>query len=127
MRNCVRLIGHLGADPEVKNLDNEKKVAKFSIATSESYQDDQGNKVTDTQWHQIVAWGKQAEIVEKYLKKGSEVALEGKLLTRSYTDKEGIKRYVTEIMCSEIVMLGRKPTEEEKKPKKNGKQRTAKA
>ena len=109
LRNSVRLIGNLGADPDTKELNGGKKISKFSIATSETYQDDDGKKVTDTQWHTIVAWGKQAEIVEKYLKKGSEVALAGKLVSRAYNDKEGVKRYVTEIMCNELVLLGKKP------------------
>ncbi|MBI3500245.1 MAG: single-stranded DNA-binding protein [Bacteroidetes bacterium] len=108
LRNKVQLIGNLGQNPEVKELNGGKKVAKFSLATNETYRNKAGEKVTDTQWHNLVAWGKTAEIIEKYLKKGSEVAVEGKLLNRNYTDKEGVKRYVTEIQVSELLMLGGK-------------------
>ena len=108
MRNKVQLIGNLGQNPEVKELNGGKKLAKFSLATNETYRNKAGEKVTDTQWHNLTVWGKTADIVEKYLKKGSEVAVEGKLLNRNYTDKEGVKRYVTEIQVSEIVMLGAK-------------------
>ncbi|MCF8713304.1 single-stranded DNA-binding protein [Joostella atrarenae] len=107
LRNSVRLIGNLGNDPEVINLDSGKKLAKFSIATNENYKDQKGNVVKDTQWHNIIAWGKTADIVEKYLVKGKEVAIEGKLTSRNYDDKEGVKRYVTEINCNEILMLGK--------------------
>ena len=95
-------------DPEVKSLDGGKKLAKMSIATNEIYKNANGEKVTETQWHNLIAWGKTAEIVEKFLKKGSEIAIEGKLLNRNYTDKEGIKRYVTEIEVSEVLMLDSK-------------------
>ncbi len=108
MRNKVTLIGNLGQNPEVKELNGGNKLAKFSIATNETYRNKEGEKVTDTQWHNLIAWGKTAEIVGKYLKKGSEVAVEGKLLNRNYTDKEGVKRYVTEIQVSELLMLGGK-------------------
>lgn len=108
LRNKVQLIGNLGQNPEVKELNGGKKVAKFSLATNETYRNKAGEKITDTQWHNLVAWGKTAEIIEKYLKKGSEVAVEGKLLNRHYTDKEGVKRYVTEIQVSELLMLGGK-------------------
>ena len=108
LRNKVQLIGNLGQNPEVKELENGKKMAKFSIATNETYRNKAGEKVTDTQWHNLVAWGKNAEIIEKYLKKGSEVAIEGKLLNRNYTDKEGVKRYSTEIHVNELLMLGSK-------------------
>ena len=108
MRNKVTLIGNLGQNPEVKELDGGKKLAKFSLATNETYRNKAGEKVTDTQWHNLTVWGKTADIVEKYLKKGSEVAVEGKLLNRNYTDKEGVKRYVTEVQVSELVLLGGK-------------------
>ncbi len=107
LRNKVQLIGNLGNDPEIVNLESGNKLAKFSIATNETYKNAQGEKVTDTQWHNIVAWGKTAEIVEKYLAKGNEVAVEGKLTTRSYETKEGEKRYITEIRCNELLMLGK--------------------
>lgn len=106
IRNSVRLIGNLGQDPEIKNLEGDKKLAKFSIATKEIYKNDAGEKVTETQWHNLWAWGNTATIAEKYLKKGKEVAIEGKLVTRSYTDKEGIKKYATEILVNEIALLG---------------------
>ena len=108
LRNKVQLIGNLGQNPEVKELNGGKKVAKFSLATNETYRNKAGEKVTDTQWHNLVAWGKNADIIERYLKKGSEVAIEGKLLNRNYTDKEGVKRYVTEIQVSDLLMLGGK-------------------
>ena len=108
MRNKVTLIGNLGQNPEVKAFDGGKKLAKFSLATNETYRNKAGEKVTDTQWHNLTAWGKTADIVEKYLKKGSEVAVEGKLLNRNYTDKEGVKRYVTEIQVNDLVLLGGK-------------------
>ena len=107
LRNKVQLIGHLGNDPEIVNLDNGSKLAKFSIATNETYKNTQGEKVTDTQWHNVVAWGKTAELVENYLTKGKEIALEGKLVNRSYETKEGEKRYVTEVKCYELLMLGK--------------------
>tara|TARA_R110002074_G_scaffold79925_1_gene179945 strand:+ start:2069 stop:2404 length:336 start_codon:yes stop_codon:yes gene_type:complete len=108
LRNKVQLIGNLGNDPEIITLESGKKLAKLSIATNESYKNAQGEKVTDTQWHNVVAWNKTAEIVEKYLQKGSEVAVEGKLTTRSYETKEGEKRYITEVVCNELLMLGGK-------------------
>ena len=108
LRNKVQLIGNLGKDPEIVNLDGGKKLAKFSIATNETYKNQKGEKVTDNQWHNIVAWGKTAEIIESYVTKGKEVAIEGKLTSRSYDDKEGVKRYITEVVCNELVMLGSK-------------------
>jgi single-strand DNA-binding protein len=107
LKNKVQLIGNLGQDPEVVELENGSKLAKFSVATNETFRNAKGEKVTDTQWHNIVAWGKTAEIVEKYLTKGSEIAVEGKLIHRSYETKEGDKRYVTEIRCNELLMLGK--------------------
>ncbi|OZV70711.1 single-stranded DNA-binding protein [Winogradskyella aurantia] len=107
LRNKVQLIGNLGNDPEIINLESGKTLAKFSIATNESYKNAQGEKVTDTQWHNIVAWGKTAQIVEKYITKGKEIAVEGKLTTRAWEDKDGIKRYTTEVVCNELLMLGK--------------------
>ena len=107
LRNKVQLIGNLGKDPEIINLESGKTLAKFAIATNESYKNAQGEKVTDTQWHNIIAWGKTAQIVEKYVGKGKEVAIEGKLTTRSWEDKDGMKRYITEVVCSELLMLGK--------------------
>jgi single-strand DNA-binding protein len=108
LRNKVQLIGNLGNNPEIITLDSGKKLAKLSIATNETYKNAQGEKVTDTQWHNVVAWNKTAEIIEKYLEKGSEVAIEGKLTNRSYEDKDGTKKYITEIVCDELLMLGSK-------------------
>ena len=108
LRNKVQLIGNLGMDPEVKHLTGGKTVAKISIATKEVYKNAQGEKVTETQWHNLVAWGKTAEIAEKLLKKGSEVAIEGKLINRSYNDKEGTKKYISEIMVNDFLILGSK-------------------
>jgi len=107
LRNKVQLIGNLGNDPEIMNLDGGKKLAKFSVATNESYKNAQGEKVTDTQWHNVVAWGKTAEIVEYFCSKGKEIAIEGKLTHRSYETKEGEKRYITEIRCNELLLLGK--------------------
>ena len=108
LRNKVQLIGNLGKDPEIINLESGKKLAKFTLATNESYKNAQGEKITDTQWHQIVAWGKTADVIEKYVVKGKEVAIDGKLTTRSWEDKDGIKRYTTEVVCNELLMLGAK-------------------
>ncbi|HET8885859.1 MAG TPA: single-stranded DNA-binding protein [Salinimicrobium sp.] len=108
LRNKVQLIGNVGNDPEIVNLETGKKLAKFSIATNETYKNAKGEKVTDTQWHNIVAWGKTAEIIENYVPKGKEVAIEGKLTSRSYEDKEGVKKYVTEVVCNELLLLGGK-------------------
>jgi single-strand DNA-binding protein len=108
LRNKVQLIGNLGNNPEIITLESGKKLAKFSIATNETYKNAKGEKVTDTQWHNVIAWEKTAEIAEKYLEKGKEVAIEGKLTSRSYDDKDGVKRYVTEIIVSEMLLLGTK-------------------
>ncbi len=108
LKNKVQLIGNLGANPEVKTLEGGRKLARFNVATSETYRNAKGDKVTDTQWHSLVAWGKVAEIAEKYLKKGSEVAIEGKLITRTYNDKDGNKKYITEVQVNEVLMLGEK-------------------
>lgn len=110
LKNKVQLIGNLGQDPDIKETENGKKLARFSIATNENYRNAKGEKVTETTWHNLIAWGKVAGIVEKYLHKGSEVAIEGKLISRSYTDKEGIKKYITEVQVNELLMLGSKAT-----------------
>ena len=107
LRNKVQLIGNLGNDPEIITLESGKKLAKFSLATNENYKDADGQKQTKTDWHNLIAWGKTCDIIEKYLQKGKEVAIEGKLNTRSYETKEGEKRYVTEIVVNEILMLGK--------------------
>jgi single-strand DNA-binding protein len=113
LRNKVQLIGNLGQNPEVRTFDNGKAVARFSLATTDSYRDANGKKITETQWHNLVAWGNLAKIAEKYLFKGSEVAVEGKLTHRSYDDKEGNKKYLTEVIISDIVMLRKKDGAEE--------------
>lgn len=107
LKNKVQLIGNLGNNPEVKTLDGGKKMARFSVATNETYRNSKGEKVVETQWHSLIAWGKVAEIAEKFLQKGSEVALEGKLINRSYNDKDGNKKYVTEVQVNELLMLGK--------------------
>jgi single-strand DNA-binding protein len=106
LKNKVQLIGNLGAKPEVKNTESGKKLAQFSLATSESYRNAKGEKVNETQWHRVIAWGKVAEIAEKYLEKGKEIAIEGKLINRSYTDKQGNKKFITEVQVNELLMLG---------------------
>jgi single-strand DNA-binding protein len=108
LRNKVQLIGNVGNDPEIKNLEGGKKVAKFTIATNEVYYNENKEKVTDTQWHNISAWGKTADLIENFVTKGKEIALEGKLTHRSYDDKDGIKRYYTEVMANELLLLGSK-------------------
>jgi single-strand DNA-binding protein len=108
LRNRVQLIGNLGKQPEIKTTDSGKKLAKFSVATNEIYTNIKGEKVKETQWHNLVAWGKLADIAEKYLNKGTEIAIDGKLITKDYSDKEGNKRYVTEIQVNELLLLGGK-------------------
>jgi len=108
LRNKVSLIGNLGADPEVKVFDSGKKKVKLSLATKDSYKNTNGEKVEETQWHNLIVWGRTADIAEKYLQKGSELAIEGKLVYRSYDDKNGDKKYITEILVNDLVMLGKK-------------------
>ncbi|MBC7589129.1 MAG: single-stranded DNA-binding protein [Chitinophagaceae bacterium] len=108
LKNKVQLIGNLGNNPEVKTLDGGKKMVRFSVATNETYRNAQGEKIVETQWHNLIAWGKVAEIAEKFLHKGSEVAIEGKLINKSYNDKEGNKKYVTEVQVNELLLLGDK-------------------
>ncbi len=105
IRNRVQLIGRLGGDPEVKSFENNRKMARLNLATSEVYNNTKGERVESTEWHNIVAWGKTAERAEEYLLKGMEVMVEGKLTHRQYTDKEGVKRYVTEVEASELVLM----------------------
>ncbi len=108
LRNNVQLIGRLGNDPEVRTFDSGKKMASFSIATTDSYKNQKGEKVEDTQWHNLVIWGKLADIAGQYLKKGSEVAVSGKLVHRNYETTAGEKKYITEINVNDMVMLGSK-------------------
>lgn len=107
MKNKVQLIGHVGQEPEIKNLEGGKKLANISIATNEVYYKDNGDKVEKTEWHRVTAWGKTAEIIEKYVSKGKEIAIDGKLTTRNYDDKDGVKRYITEIVANEVLLLGK--------------------
>jgi single-strand DNA-binding protein len=107
LRNRVQLIGNVGNDPEIRMPEGGKKLANLSIATNESYKNEKGEKVEQTEWHRITAWGKTADIIENYVTKGKEIAVEGKLTHRSYEDKNGEKRYVTEVVISEIMLLGK--------------------
>jgi single-strand DNA-binding protein len=107
MKNRVQLIGHVGQEPEVKTFDGGKKVANITIATNDYYTNDKGEKVENTEWHKVVAWGKTAEIIEKYVTKGKEIAIDGKLTHRSYDDKDGTKRYVTEVVINDLLLLGK--------------------
>ena len=107
IKNKVQLIGHVGQEPEIKTFDGGKKVANITIATNESYTNSKGEKVENTEWHRITAWGKVADIIDKYVIKGKEIAIEGKLTHRSYDDKDGNKRYITEIVASELLLLGK--------------------
>ena len=108
IKNHVQLIGNVGQEPTITNLESGKKVARFSIATNEYYKDAKGEKQTDTNWHTVVARGKTAEIVEKFVGKGKEVGITGKLKTRTYTTDDGNQRYVTEVVADEILLLGSK-------------------
>ena len=108
LRNKVQLIGHLGQEPEIKKTESGKKLARFSIATNEKYLNAKGEKVTETTWHNLIAWGKLADISEKFLHKGAEVVIEGKLISRSYTDKTGAKKHISEVQISELLLLNNK-------------------
>jgi single-strand DNA-binding protein len=116
LRNKVQLIGHLGAKVEIKTLESGKAVGHVTIATNEVYKNLKGEKVTETTWHNLVAWGKNAEILDKFTDKGSEIAIEGKLSNRSYTDKDGTKRYITEVVVNEILLMNGKPSKTENAP-----------
>ena len=108
LRNSVQLIGRLGKDPEVKIVGEDRKKASFSLATTDTYKNAKGEKVEDTQWHNLVIWGNLADVAGKYLKKGSEVCVEGKLVHRVYETDKGEKRYITEINVNDFVMVGGK-------------------
>ena len=114
--NKVMLIGNLGKDPEVRYLDNGVAVANFSLATTENYKNKEGERVSQTEWHNIVLWRGLAEVAEKYLKKGASVYIEGKIKTRKWEDKEGNTRYNTEILADNMTMLGGKPSSESSAP-----------
>ncbi|MGB6152680.1 MAG: single-stranded DNA-binding protein, partial [Pricia sp.] len=108
LRNKVQLIGNVGNAPEMTVLESGKKVIRFSLATNENYKNANGEKVQRTDWHNLVAWGKTAEIIDRYAGKGKQIAVEGKLTSRSYETKEGEKRYITEVVINELVLLGSK-------------------
>jgi len=112
MVNKVILVGNVGKDPEVRYLDNGVAVAQFSLATSETYKDKEGNKNTKTEWHNIVLWRGLAEVAEKYVKKGNPLYIEGKITNRSYDAQDGTKKYITEIVGNEMKMLGSKTSNE---------------
>jgi single-strand DNA-binding protein len=105
LRNRVQLIGNLGQDPEIKTLESGKKVVHFTLATNDGYKNNDGQKVEETTWHNIVAWNGLAERAAKYLKKGREVAIDGRLVYRSYEDKKGVTKYITEIVLNEMLLL----------------------
>jgi single-strand DNA-binding protein len=108
--NKVILLGNLGKDPEIRTLENGVKVCTFSLATSESYKDrNSGETITRTEWHNIVMWRGLADVAERFLKKGSQIYVEGKIQTRNYQDKEGNQRYMTEVVANEMTMLGGRP------------------
>ncbi|MEO6812891.1 MAG: single-stranded DNA-binding protein [Ginsengibacter sp.] len=106
LKNKVQLIGNLGNAPEVRTLESGKKMVRFSMATNEVYKNAKGEKVTETQWHSLIAWGKVAEIAEKFLSKGTEVAIEGKLVNNNYMDKDGNKKYSTDVHVNELLLMG---------------------
>ena len=108
LRNSVRLIGHLGDTPKIVEFDSGRKLANFSVATNETYTDNAGKRKTETTWHRLVATGRLVNLAQKYLQKGTEVAIEGKLTNRSWDDKDGNKHYVTEVTVNSIMMLGGK-------------------
>jgi len=106
LRNSVNLIGRLGNDPEMRTVGNDRRMARFSIATNDYYYDKKGARVEETIWHNVVAWGKTADVAEKILSKGREAAIQGKLVTRSYEDKDGNKQFITEVVANEILVFG---------------------
>ncbi len=107
MKNRVQLIGHVGQQPEIKTFEKGKKVATITLATNDYYTNEKGEKIEQTEWHRVVAWGKTADIIEKLVTKGKEIAIDGKLTHRSYDDKEGIKRFITEVVANEVLLLGK--------------------
>lgn len=111
LKNSVRLIGRVGNEPQVKKLGNGRTVVNFSVATTEVYHDSEGNRKSETTWHRIVAWGQPAAVAEKYLKKGSEVAVEGKLANRSWDGKDGEKHYITEVNINSLLLLDKNNAE----------------
>jgi len=119
--NKVILVGNLGRDPEVRTLESGAKVANFTLATSETYKNKEGQRITQTEWHNIVLWRGLAEVAERFLKKGNQVYIEGRIRSRSYDDKDGIKRYITEIFGDNMTMLGgRRDMDENEVPQTEG-------
>ena len=110
IKNKVQLIGNVGQEPTIANLESGKKVARLSLATNENYKISDGEKQTDTNWHTVIAWGKTADIIEKFVNKGKEICIVGKLKTRNYESKEGVQRYITETLANEILLLNGKPS-----------------
>jgi len=108
LRNKVQLIGHVGQEPEIKTFEGGKKLANITLATNEVYTNSKGEKIENTEWHRLTAWGSIAEIIEKYVIKGKEIAIEGKLTHRGYEDKDGVKRYITEVLINELLLLSTK-------------------
>jgi single-strand DNA-binding protein len=108
LKNNVQLMGHLGAAPEVKTFDGGRKMARFNMATSERYKNNKGETITETYWHTVIAWGHNADFAEKFLEKGREVLINGKLVNRAYTDKSGVKRYITEVQVNDLVITSPK-------------------
>ncbi len=108
LKNKVSLIGNLGGNPQVVIFENKKKIARMSIATSETFKGADGEKVKETHWHKLVALGRNAEIAETYLQKGYEIAVEGRLVNRSFTDKYGVKKFVSEILINNLLIIGKK-------------------
>lgn len=115
LRNRVQLIGNLGQDPEIKTLDSGKKIAKFTIATNDAYKNNDGQKIEETMWHNIVAWNGLADTASKYLKKGNEVAVNGRIVYRTYEDKNGVTKYFTEIVLNDILLLRSAKNDDPKK------------
>ncbi len=115
LRNRVQLIGHLGHDPEIKTLESGKKLARFTLATNETYKNAEGQKTEETTWHNIVAWNGSAEIASKFLAKGKEVCIDGRITYRTYTDKNGVQKGSTEIVVNELLLLGATKEKTEKK------------
>jgi single-strand DNA-binding protein len=107
MKNSVQLIGNVGNDPEIQTLENGNKMVYLNIATNDRFTDDKGEKVEQTEWHRVIAWGKIAEIIEKYVAKGKEIGVEGKLTHRSYEDKNGEKKFITEVVVHELLLLSK--------------------
>ena len=107
LRNRVQLIGHVGNDPEIKTFEGGRKLATITLATNDHYKNAQGEKVEQTEWHRLTAWGATADLIEKFITKGKEIAVDGKLTHRTYDDKNGEKRFITEVSFNEFMLLGK--------------------